>query len=243
LERDILVDFKPIKAKKIYEEVVEQIRQLMTGGALKPGDKLLPERELAERLRVSRASVREAIKALEMMGFVEIRPGDGTFVRDTNTDDIIQPLAMFLAVEKSSLFEMLEIRRIFETASARMAAERATEEELNQVEISLEKMVEGLNVHDSEKGEEFDITFHYSIAEATHNALLVKLFRTISEDFSRSVSAARRQLFTDEHNPQKIIDQHRRIYEAIKSRNPDKAASAMLEHVTYAEREMTKRMG
>lgn len=236
------MDFKPIKAKKIYEEVVAQIRRLMAGGALKPGDKLLPERELAEKLQVSRASVREAIRSLEMMGFVEIKPGDGTFVRNTNADDIIQPLAMFLAVEKSSLLEMLELRRIFETASARMAAERATEEELAKLKDSLQKMEEGLNLQDSETGEEFDTAFHYTVAEATHNALLFRLFRTISEDFSRSVSAARRQLYTDAHNPQKIIDQHRRIYEAIKSRNPDKAAQAMFEHLTYAEREMTKRM-
>jgi GntR family transcriptional repressor for pyruvate dehydrogenase complex len=236
------MDFKPIKAKKIYEEIVEQIKQLMAGGELKPGDKLLPERELAERLQVSRASVREAIRALEMMGFVEIRPGDGTFVRDTNTDDIIQPLAMFLAVEKTSLLEMFAIRMIFETATARMAAEQASEEEVGEIKTALEKMIKSLNIQDSEKGEEYDTAFHYAVAEATHNGLLIRLFRTISEDFSRSISAARRQLYTDAHNPQKIIDQHRRIYEAIKSHNPDFAAQAMLEHLTYAEREMTKRM-
>lgn len=236
------MDFKPIKAKKIYEEVVEQIRLLMAGGALKPGDKLLPERELAERFQVSRASVREAMRALEMLGFVDIRPGDGTFVRDLNTDDIIQPLAMFLAVEKSSLLEMFEIRRIFETASARMAAERATDEEVIQIKTALIKMEEGLNLQDSEKGEEFDTAFHYAVAEATHNALLIRLFRTISEDFSRSVSAARRHLFTEAHNPQKIIDQHDRIHNAIKNHDPQKAAQYMLEHLTYAEQEMTKRM-
>jgi len=236
------MEFKPIKAKKIYEEIVEQIKQLMAGGELKPGDKLLPERELAERLQVSRASVREAIRALEMMGFVEIRPGDGTFVRDTNTDDIIQPLAMFLAVEKTSLLEMFAIRMIFETATARMAAEQASEEEVGEIKTALEKMIESLNVQDSEKGEEYDTAFHYAVAEATHNGLLIRLFRTITEDFSRAVSAARRQLYTDAHNPQKIIDQHRRIYEAIKNHNPDLAAQAMLEHLTYAEQEMTKRM-
>jgi GntR family transcriptional repressor for pyruvate dehydrogenase complex len=236
------MDFKPIKAKKIYEEIVEQIKQLMAGGELKPGDKLLPERELAERLQVSRASVREAIRALEMMGFVEIRPGDGTFVRDTNTDDIIQPLAMFLAVEKTSLLEMFAIRMIFETATARMAAEQASEEEVSQIKDALEKMIKSLNVQDSEKGEEYDTAFHYAVADATHNGLLIRLFRTISEDFSRAVSTARRQLYIDQHNPHKIIDQHRRIYEAIKNHNSDLAAQAMLEHLTYAEQEMTKRM-
>jgi GntR family transcriptional repressor for pyruvate dehydrogenase complex len=236
------MDFKPIKTKKIYEEIVEQIRRLMAGGELKPGDKLLPERELAERLRVSRASVREGIKALEMMGFVEIKPGDGTFVRDTNTNDIIQPLAMFLAVEKSSLLDMFEIRRIFETATARMAAERASEDEVGRVETALENMKKSFNAQDSEKGEEYDTAFHYILVEATHNSLLIRLFRTIAEDFSRAVSAARRQLYIHEDNSKKILDQHRRIYEAIKNHDPNMASQAMLEHLTYAEGEMTKRM-
>ena len=236
------MEFKPIKAKKIYEEIVEQIKQLMAGGDLKPGDRLLPERELAERLQVSRASVREAIRALEMMGFVDIRPGEGTFVRDTNTNDIIQPLAMFLAVEKSSLLEMFEIRRIFEAAAAGMAAERASEDEVLQIGAALEDMQQSFNVQDSEKGEEYDTRFHYAIAEATHNSLLIRLFRTISEDFSRAISVARRQLYTDEHNPRTIIDQHRRIYEAIKIHSPEIAAKCMLEHVNYAEREISEKI-
>ncbi len=236
------MEFTPIKAKRLYEEIVEQIRQLIAGGELKPGDKLLPERELAERLQVSRASVREAIRALEMLGFVEIRPGDGTFVRDTNTDEIIRPLAMFLAVEKNSLLEMFEVRRIFETATASLAAERASEDEISQIKLLLEKMKERLNVQDSEKGEEYDTAYHYAVAEATHNGLLIKLFRTVSEEFSRSISAARRQLYLDADNPQKIIDQHTRVYEAIRSHDPARAARSMLEHLTYAELELRKRI-
>jgi GntR family transcriptional repressor for pyruvate dehydrogenase complex len=236
------MDLKPIKTKKIYEEIVEQIKQLMADGNLKPGDKLLSERELAERLQVSRASVREAIRSLEMMAFVEIKPGDGTFVRSQNTDDIILPLAMFLAVEKSSLLDMFEIRRIFETATASMAAERASEEEVDQIRIAVENMNESINFHDSEKGEEYDTVFHYAIAEATHNGLLIRLYRTISEDFSRAISAARRQLYIDEHNPQIILDQHRKIFEAIKNHNPQAAAGAMLEHLSYAEEELNKKL-
>jgi GntR family transcriptional repressor for pyruvate dehydrogenase complex len=236
------MEFTPIKAKKLYEEIVEQINQLITGGELKPGDKLLPERELAERLQVSRASVREAIRALELLGFVEIRPGDGTFVRDTNTDEIIRPLAMFLAVEKSSLLDMFEVRRIFETSTASLAAERASEEEVNQIGILLGKMKERLNGQDSEKGEEYDTAFHYAVAEATHNSLLIKLFRTISEEFTRAVSEARRQLYLDADNPQKIIDQHTRVYEAIRNHDPAAAGQAMLEHLTYAELELRRRI-
>jgi GntR family transcriptional repressor for pyruvate dehydrogenase complex len=236
-----LTAFKPIRPKRLYEEIVEQIRQLMKGGELKPGDKLMSERELAERLQVSRPSVREAIRSLEMMGFVEIRRGDGTFVRDTNTD-IIRPLAMFLAVEKSSLLEMFEVRRIFETATARMAAERASDEEVDEIHKALEGMIASFNAQDSERGEEYDIAFHYGIADATHNALLSRLFRTISGEFSRSVSVARRRLYVDEVNPQKLIEQHRRIYKSIKSHDPDGASAAMLTHLTYAERELRRRM-
>jgi GntR family transcriptional repressor for pyruvate dehydrogenase complex len=123
-----------------------------------------------------------------------------------------------------------------------MAAERATPEEILRLQAAWEGMKERINVQDSERGEEYDIQFHYAVAEATHNALLIKLFRTISEEFSRSVSVARRRLYVDAMNPQKIVEQHRRIYRAIKGRDPEAAAHAMLQHLSYAERELRKRI-
>ncbi len=235
--------FKPIRAKKLYEEIVEQITQLMAGGDLKPGDKLLSERELAELLQVSRPSVREALQSLEMLGFVEIKHGGGTFVRNTNGDSVIRPLAMFLAVEKSSLLEMFEVRRTFETATARLAAERASDGEIDRIGKALEEMKERFNARDSEKGEEADVEFHYAVAEATHNTLLIRLFRTLSAEFTRAVSAARRRLYMDRDHPRKIVEQHRRIYKAIQDRDPEAAAQAMLAHLNFAERELRKRMG
>jgi GntR family transcriptional repressor for pyruvate dehydrogenase complex len=235
------MDFTPIKTKRLYEEIVEQIKKLITDGRLKPGDKLLAERELAEQFQVSRASVREAIRTLEMLGVIDIRPGEGTFVRGTETDDIIRPLAMFLAVERNSLLDMFEMRRIFETATASLAAERATEEELDHIESMLEKMRERLNVLDPEKGEEFDAAFHYAVAEATHNSLLTKLFKTVSEEFAKANSVARRQLYHDNvQNAQKIIDQHSEILEAIRSRSSANASEAMLAHLIFAEGELRK---
>jgi GntR family transcriptional regulator, transcriptional repressor for pyruvate dehydrogenase complex len=235
------MEFSPIKTKRLYEEIVEQIKQLITDGRLKPGDRLLAERELAEQFQVSRASVREAIRTLEMLGVIDIRPGEGTFVRGTETDDIIRPLAMFLAVERSSLLDMFEMRRIFETATASLAAERASEEELDHIESMLEKMRERLNVLDPEKGEEFDAAFHYAVAEATHNSLLTKLFKTVSEEFAKANSVARRQLYHDNiQNAQKIIDQHSEILEAIRSRSPKAAGEAMLAHLIFAEGELRK---
>ena len=215
------MELTPIKTKRLYEEIVDQIKHLIAEGKLKPGDKLLAERDLADRFQVSRASVREAIRTLEMLGIIDIRPGEGTFVRGTETDDIIRPLAMVLAVERNSLLDMFEMRRIFETATASLAAQRATFEELDQIESMLANMRERLNLQDSEKGEEFDAAFHYAVAEATHNSLLTKLFKTVSEEFAKANSVARRQLYQDNvQNAQRIIDQHSEILQAIRSGSP-----------------------
>jgi GntR family transcriptional repressor for pyruvate dehydrogenase complex len=234
--------FRPIRTKRLYEEIAEQITQLMAGGELQPGERLPSERELAERLQVSRPSVREALQSLEMLGFVETRRGGGTYVRDRNADDFIRPLALFLAVEKTSLLEMFEVRRTFEASSARLAAERASDEDVARIRAALETMKERFNAQDSEKGEEADVEFHYAVAEATRNALLVRLFRTISIEFGRAVAVARRRLYADRENPRKLVEQHRRIYQAIERHDADAAAQAMLAHLTYAERELRKRM-
>ena len=235
------MDLTPIKSKRIYEEIVLQVNGLIAEGKLKPGDRLMAERELADRFQVSRASVREAIRTLEMLGIIDIRPGEGTFIREAETDEIIRPLAMFLAVERCSALDMFEVRRVFETATAGLAAERATQEELDQIESTLENMKERLNLQDPEKGEEFDAAFHYAVAEAAHNTLLTRLFKTISGDFAKANSAARRQLYLDNSkNPQRIIDQHSEILAAIRARSPEAASKAMLAHLSFAEGELRK---
>ena len=226
------MDLTPIRTKRLYEEIVEQIRQLISDGKLKPGDKLLAERELADRFQVSRASVREAIRTLEMLGVIDIRPGEGTFIRETEADDIIRPLAMFLAVERSSVIDMFEMRRIFETATASLAAQRATEQELDEIEALLESMKERLNLQDPEKGEEFDAAFHFAVAEATHNNLLAKLFKTVSGDFAKAQGLHLAAPC--------IVDQHSSILAAIRAHSPGQASEAMLVHLQFAEGELRK---
>jgi GntR family transcriptional repressor for pyruvate dehydrogenase complex len=236
------MDLRPIKSRKIYEEIVEQIKRLMADGNLKPGDRLLSERDLAEQLQVSRASVREALRALEVMGFLEIKTGGGTFVKETCANDIILPLAMFISIEKGSFFEIYEIRKIFETAAARLAACRATPIDLAKMEENLKKLEEGLDNFDSEKGEDSDTAFHFAIAEATQNSWLLRLLHTISDSFHKTVSAARKQLYLTAGNAQVLVMQHRRIYEAIRDANPHLAEKAMLDHLTFAEAAMAKNL-
>lgn len=234
------MDFQPIKTRKIYEDIIEQIKDLMVSGELKPGDKLLSERELAEKLRVSRSSVREALRALEIMGFMEIKVGGGTFVKETAKESIIQPLAMFIAVERGTFFEIYEVRKIFESASAHLAAQRATAMDLAKIEDTLKKMKAVSTEDDPEKGEDIDMAFHYSIAESTHNIWLLRLLNTISDSFHKTVSAARKQLFLTPGHPQKLIVQHSKIYEAIRDKNPVLARRAMIEHLNFAESALAK---
>ncbi len=234
------MDFHPIKAKKIYEDIVEQIKMLMASGDLKPGDRLLSERELAAKLRVSRASVREALRALEIMGFMEIKAGGGTFVKETATEAIIQPLAMFVAVERGAFFEIYEIRKIFESASAYLAAERATPINLAKIEDYLNKMNAAMSINDSEKGEDTDTEFHYAIAESTHNSWLLRLLYTISDSFHKTLSVARKELYLTPGHPEVLIQQHTNIYEAIRDKNPILARKSMMEHLNFAEAAIAK---
>ena len=127
---------EPINSPRIYEEIVRQIRTLISEGRLKSGDRLPPERDLAERFRVSRASVREALRSLESMGLIEIRLGEGTFVREISVDSLIEPLALVILTQREAVGELFEARRLLEPPIAGLAARRSTKEEIQEMERS-----------------------------------------------------------------------------------------------------------
>src|SRR5947208_12339953 len=128
------VDLAPIKSTRIYEEIVRQVKQMITEGRLKSGDQLPPERDLAEKFVVSRTSVREALRALESLGLIEIRPGEGTFVREVSIESLIEPLALVMASQREAIGELFEARRMIEPIIAGMAAPRATRDEVQERE-------------------------------------------------------------------------------------------------------------
>ena len=233
-----VVNFKPIKTKKIYEEIVEQIRELITAKKLNPGDKLLSERELAELLKVSRASVREAFSALEIMGLLEIKPGEGTFIRQTSVDSIIQPLALVLMMEHDSIFELLEMRMILEVESAALAAVRKTPDELQEMEEALAQMEK--HVDEKNLGAKADIKFHYAVANATHNRLLLRLMNTISDSIEHSVQVNRQKLYESPETPKRLVQEHQAIYQAIKSGDEKQAREAMYKHLDGVVAQLSK---
>src|ERR671926_1168235 len=133
---------EPVKRSRIYEHIVDQIHALIREGRWEPGDQIPPERELAERFRVSRTSVREALRALEMQGIIESRQGGGTFVRSADTEALVPPLAAAILRGQRELAEVLEVRELIEPAIAALAAARATPEHTAELESLLERQRE-----------------------------------------------------------------------------------------------------
>ncbi len=225
--------FRPVKTKKVYEEIIGQIKKLIVDGKLQPGDKLLSERELSEKLNVSRASVREAFSALEMMGIITIRPGEGSFVRQVSFEGMLEPLSFILQMEIDDIMQLLEVRKILEVETAALAALRATPADLEAIHKSLVSMMEELR--QGEIGDIADASFHFSVAKAANNPILIKVMNTISDLMNKSFRSSRQKLFLIENMPAVLYNAHAEIFEAISDRNPSLARLRMREHLTMVE--------
>ncbi|MBO8137352.1 MAG: FadR family transcriptional regulator [Desulfotomaculum sp.] len=229
------MDFKPIRTKKIYEEIVEQIKSFIAEGKLKPGDKLMSERELAEKMQVGRSAVREAFRALEAMKIIEIRAGEGTYIREANADFIIDALTLLLNTEKETARELMELRKILEVECAGLAAKRRTEKDLNTMKHALQQMER--DIKEGNIGDQADLLFHYSVAKATHNSMVIRLITTISDAINRVMREARYKLYKNPNRPKQLLDEHWKIYRAINELNVVNAQKAMYQHLDGVEKE------
>lgn len=232
------MNLKPIKTRKIYEQIVDQVGQLVAEGQLKPGDRLPSERELVKRFQVSRASIREAISALEMMGLIEVHSGEGTYIRHVNIESVVTPLAWMLFIEADSDLELYEARKILEVQAAGLAAERADEDEITDLFEALEIM--RMDLENQRLGEDADHQFHYAIARATHNKILIRLMNTLSDTMKKTLKSSRSRLYEHGDTPKKLYDEHCSIYEAIKNRDVDNAQKLMLDHLVGVEKHLAK---
>jgi len=228
--------FKQVKTKKIYEEVIEQIKKLIIDGKLQPGDKLLSERELAEKLGVSRASVREAFSALEIMGIITIRAGEGSFVRQVSYEGMLEPLSFLLQVDIDNVMQLLEVRKILEVEIATLAAVRATPEDIEEIRSALNKMVEEVNA--GEVGDVADAEFHFAVVKAAHNPILVTLIHTISDLMANTLRFSRQKIFLTGNISNQLYDSHCSIFQAIVDKAPKRAGSLMYKHLTMVEKLM-----
>jgi GntR family transcriptional repressor for pyruvate dehydrogenase complex len=221
-------DFEAVRRNKVYEEVAKQIERLILK-KLKPGDKLPAERELAEMLRVSRSSVRDAIRGLELMGLVEPRQGAGTIVREVSADSLVNPFANALKRRRELVSELLDFRKMLEPPLAARAATHATLDQITEMEEILQRQAEKQNVGEAAVAE--DAEFHYSIALASDNSVVLKVL-DILMDLLRETRERSLQL---PGRSQKSLAGHRRIMAAIKRHDAEAAKAAMRRHIEDVE--------
>ncbi|MGD0790463.1 MAG: FadR/GntR family transcriptional regulator [Terriglobales bacterium] len=221
-------DFEVVRRNKVYEEVAKQIERLILN-KLHPGDKLPSERELAEMLQVSRSSIRDAIRGLELMGLVEPRQGAGTIVRELSAEAVVNPFANALKRRQELVSELLDFRKMLEPPLAARAAGHASPDEISEMEEILQRQEKKLSHGDAAIDE--DAEFHYSVALASGNSVVLKVL-DILMDLLRDTRERSLQL---KGRPQKSLAGHRRILAAIKRHDGEAAKAAMRRHIEDVE--------
>ena len=217
--------------RRLYEDIVQRFRLLIREGALKPGDRLPAERVLAEQLQVSRSSVREAIRSLELQGLVVSKRGSGTFINTDNLESMVALIASTLSSGADTLKHIFEMRHMLEPQIAAAAAQRASEQEISDLESILEQQVR--EIADGGTGVDSDTAFHFALASATHNSALVKVVSAVEDILRRS----RDQSLQEPGRPQRSLASHREILRMIRAGDADGARSAMEYHLTAVEPE------
>lgn len=215
---------KPIKRSRLYEEVVERLKEFIDVQQLKPGDRLMSERELAERLGVSRTSVRQALTALRVLGLVDIRHGDGIYL--TRPPDAVLPsLARELIESHEHLPAVVEVREAIESQTSRLAARRRTPTDLTEMRAALDEMACAIETGDDPANG--DERFHWAITRASRNPILLQLWEQLAEriDQTRRASLAR------PGRPPHSLAAHELILEAIEAGNEERSSAMMREHL------------
>ena len=221
---------KPIKPKRISDQVFEQLRELIFRGEIKPGEQIMPERELSEALKVSRTSVRDAISKLVVMGLLEQRQGQGTFARSPDSLKN-NPLAVAMETQDASLEDLLEVRMGMECNAASLAATRAIENDIHFLEKSIQDMT--AEVASGRLGTEADVSFHMAIAYASKNPLQIYIMKELFDVLFKGIKENLAALYEDPKNIDSIIQQHTEIYKAIESRDPEAARRCMERHINF----------
>jgi len=224
-EDDAGLALTPVRRRRLYEDVVQQLQTLISSGRLEPGDQLPSERALADQLAVSRTSVREGLRILEARGMIEARPGQGLFVRGRRTEEVVSILASYLMKERETFLEVLDVREALERKAAERAALLATDKDLEALKAALvamqEEVLEGRVALDS------DTDFHRALGVASRNEVLSHMLDTVLG----LMVQRRREIFSRSYGGVLTLYQHANIYRAIKNRDPDLAAALISTHL------------
>ncbi|MGD0586382.1 MAG: FadR/GntR family transcriptional regulator [Oryzomonas sp.] len=225
--------FQPIKPKKVSAQIADQIRSSILSGEFSPGDKLPPERELAEMFGVSRPSVREALNILSAAGLVMSYQGGGTVVLSLVETSGGNPLSELIRSEQERALDVIEVRKGMESWTSFYAAQRALPEDIRR----MEEIINGMerNLDGLKPSEDLDANFHIVIARATHNIVWVHLMQSLFDAMKEFQQTVWRAVYLTKEDHHLLFSHHRRIFEAIKTKDAEAAREAMTAHLTFAE--------
>jgi GntR family transcriptional repressor for pyruvate dehydrogenase complex len=216
---------EPIKKTRLAEEIADRIRVLILDGTMPPGRPLPSERRLASRFGVSRGSIRDAFRMLETIGLLETRHGQGTFPRELTVDRLVAPLASVLTYRPDLQEELMDVRRMFEPAVARVAATRVSEDDLADLQRIVDTQRRKLRTGRSAIVE--DTAFHAVLARATRNRVVMRIMETLNDLLVES----RRLTLRQKGRPERSIEGHEAVVRALRQRDPDATALAMHVHI------------
>lgn len=220
-----------IKPQRIAEAIADHIEKLILQGVLRPGERLTPERELAEKLNVSRPSLREAVDMLAARGLLTTTRG-GTYVAQF-LSPLLKPLASLLEDNPQVTADYFEFRQGVDAQAARYAALRASDVDRETIRACIERMKKAHELEDPAQESQADLDLHLSIYEATHNAVLLHIMRGLAELLRTNIFYSRQQLYQRTSVRAKLLAQHLAIAEAILTGNPKAAEAAAADHVRF----------
>ncbi len=232
--------FRKVKTERISSSIIRQIESLILRGILRPGERLPSERDLAERMGVSRPSLREAIAELEARDLLVTRPGAGIYVAEVLGSAFSKPLIELFATHDEALFDYLSFRRDLEGLAAERAARLGSDTDLRLIDTIYGKMEATSNRRDARTEARLDAEFHLSIIEASHNVIMLHMMRSMFEMLRSGVFYNRQVIFQQRNTRSSLLAQHRAINDALQARDHVAARRAVEEHLDFVESAMRK---
>lgn len=234
--------YEKVHSEKLSSAVVRQIEQLILRGILRPGERLPSERELSERMGVSRPSLRDAVADLQARGLLESRPGAGIFVAEVLGSAFSAALVTLFASHEEAVFDYLAFRRDMEGLAAERAARMGSDTDLKVIAAIFGKMQAAHSKRDPSDEAELDAAFHMAIIEASHNVIMLHMMRSMYDLLKQGVFYNRQMMFRNKMTRSMLLDQHRAINEALQARDPVAARAAVSSHLDYVETALTDQL-
>ena len=230
--------FEKIEQEKLSQGAVRQIEALILRGILRPGERLPSEREMSEKMGLSRPSLREALSDLQDRGLLISRAGSGVYVADVLGSAFSDAVVKLFASHDEAIFDYISFRRDMEGLAAERAAQFGSDTDLEIVDTILKRMEAAHRKRNPEEEASLDADFHMAIVEASHNVVMLHMMRSMYQLLREGVFYNRQIIFKQRTTRDTLLDQHRAINDALQARDPAAARKAVEAHLSFVERSL-----